>query len=346
MLHSSADLHRQLVDDPPSPQSLPPSTDYPIPPPPQTVFTNSYISPESLHLTPVTEEDLDNIDFPPGEHFDVVDGLLVWIPMASGTQAHQRLPSAHSELFNLHDMYHAHTRVVQETTGASKSEQTGKREADLLITKRSSPTSSEENPSPQQKRKENHAHRSTHNPAYALGEFTSQNRLTDIFSKWVEYRRTNVKFYYIFDLEHKSKTGQSYVVVGSTTSFPHSFLSTNGDPLETIPSSSSAGSHADSYYKKVFCGDEVVNVGPYVEFGFTAKQLMSITFMNKKVSELRKKRANMSQQISQLEDEIDRIRKEYSGGTLNSQCSLTSSPKSSSKSPDKKKRRQITSRKN
>lgn len=145
------------------------------------------VSPLWLHLKPVTEEELRNIQFPPGETFDVVDGLLVWILIDAGNLPHQRLLALHAEKFNLHNTYNGKTRHTHGTCAPTDTKAGSIREADLKITDRSSPTSSEENPSPQTKRPVSYAHRSREKPAPAISEITSYNRLNDVISKWAEY---------------------------------------------------------------------------------------------------------------------------------------------------------------
>lgn len=261
------------------------------------------VSPRSLHLKPVTEEELRNIQFPPGETFEVVDGLLVWIPMSAGTSTHQRVPALHAEYFNLRSNYNGRVRHTQETSAPTKTKARGIREADLIITRRSSPASSEENPSPQTKRPVSFAHRSLDKPADAISEFTSSNRDTDTCSKWSDYRKAGVAFYYIFDLKGMEWSKEARVSVGSISQVEGSFLSSDGDPDHLVPLPDGHPSATTSYYKKVFRGNEIVDVGPYAEFGFSAAQLMSATFMSSKVEEERARNARKSREITCLSAE-------------------------------------------
>lgn len=106
--------------------------------------------------------------------------------MSSGTTAHQRLISLHVEFVNFASkIYCASSRMVQETSGIKRS--LGKRETDIMFTKRSSPTNSALNSSPSNISAERHAHGSAKKPAYAVAEITSSNYHNDIFSKWRDY---------------------------------------------------------------------------------------------------------------------------------------------------------------
>ena len=63
---------------------------------PNTITTDAshLVHPATLHLKPVTWESLANINFPPGQCFEVVDGLLVWLRMRNGTKKHQAIIEA------------------------------------------------------------------------------------------------------------------------------------------------------------------------------------------------------------------------------------------------------------
>lgn len=268
----------------------------------------SRIDPSSFHLKPVTEEDLDQIVFPSDEKFDVVDGLLVWDRM-EGTKKHQGIAQLHSELFLLDEKFRAAQGKVQAITAEIDKGNEGKRRIDLLLTKRASPTSSEENPSPTQKRMESHAYCSSSKPAHVAIEFTSGNHNTDFYSKWVEYRRTKIPFYYVFDMFERSKTGKSRVIVGSIDHFVGAELSDNGDPQKTA-SSSSTSQKNKMYYKKVFSERDVLNIGPYASYKLAVKDWMSETLMTGKVAERRKEIAKSENKISHLEKQLAQQKKE------------------------------------
>lgn len=58
------------------------------------------------------------------------------------------------------------------------------------------------------------------------------------------------------------------------------------------------------YYKKIFCEDDVIDVGPYAELGFTAKQLLSLSFM---CDQLDKKMRYTKQQNQIISDRYETI---------------------------------------
>lgn len=181
--------------------------------------------------------------------------------------------------------------MVQETSGIKRS--LGKRETDIMFTTRSSPTNSELNSSPSNRSTERHAHRSAKKPAYAVAEITSSNYHNDIFSKWRDYFQVGILFYFIFHLHEKSSSKKSYITVGSYNRKTGYETSAHGHFKEMASSSTrSAADRRRYYYKKVFSNDEIINVGPYEGLGFTAEQMLSVSFMTEQV---RKKREQFKQ---------------------------------------------------
>lgn len=102
----------------------------------------AWASPSSLHLRPVTDDDLEHIVFPPDERFDIVDGLLEWNRMTMGTTKPQGLPELDASLFKLDDEYRTAQGKVQQIKAYIDGAQEGKRLVDLLHKHKSaSPTS-------------------------------------------------------------------------------------------------------------------------------------------------------------------------------------------------------------
>lgn len=183
----------------------------------------------------------------------------MWIPKSSGTAAHQRLINLHVEFINLtSEIFCANARTVQETSGKKRS--LGKRETDIMFTKRSSPNNSELNSSSSNNSSEHHAHRTAVNPAYAVGEITSCNYHNDIFSKWRDYFNVGIQLYFIFHLHEKRSTKRCFITVGSLNKKPGFRKSENGN-FQDMPSSStrSAAHRTKYFYKKVFSGNQVRN---------------------------------------------------------------------------------------
>lgn len=274
--------HTPLSPHSPQSSGLSPHSLVGAPPRP---ITDSFpwMSPSSLHLKPITQDDLHKIVFPPDETFDIVDGMLVWIPMSVGTVTHSDLRSLHWELFLGGDVYRAMIGVTHGTTLPTRTKAGGMRVTDILITRRSSPTSSEENPSPPVPRIETFIVRSARKPAHAITEFTSANFVDDIVSKWAEYYIANVPYYYLFHLNDLENNGSACLSLGSLTYFHGAVPSPTGDTAD-VASSSSTTSH-DMYYKKVFRDDDIVDIGPYADFGYSVAQLMSVSFLSDAVEE-------------------------------------------------------------
>ena len=102
----------------------------------------------------------------------------------------------------------------------------------------------------------------------ALVEITSDStRDEDFYTKWTAYARSGISWYIILDRGTASYPRQ--VIVGSLTKFSDARKSSHGDPDESRHTrrtarskSGSSSSSAQTYYKKVYKPDDIVDC-PY-----------------------------------------------------------------------------------
>lgn len=255
-----------------------------------TSDTSTFVHPSTLHLKPVTWESLNKIDFPPDENFDIVDGLIVWIPNARGTRKRKRIILALAPLISLIGPFHATCGVDVEVESACESKAVNLRSPDLTITGFGSSSSSEPSSSQAATKVRKPVLRTKDNPPYAIIEIADEfSHSVDTTVKWLQYRNTGVPFYYIIDLSTFEASGQACVMVGSKHRFADAIPCQHGRADDSISSSSSAQNSGDSvYFKKVFRGDEQVNVGIFSKTPLRASQLSNNKILMRKVSEIKK----------------------------------------------------------
>ena len=143
----------------------------------------------------------------------------------------------------------------------------------------------------------------------ALVEITSDStRDVDLYTKWTAYARSGIPLYIILD--RGTATYPRQVIVGSLTKFSDAKKSSHGDPDESRnarraakSTSASSSSSAQTYYKKVYKPDDIVDCPYYSTLNKTAKELLDERLMSRHARKAFNGRAKQADRAKQAEAE-------------------------------------------
>ena len=188
--------------------------------------------------------------------------------MGNGTQKHQRVYRSLTEFINLLTKWRAASGVDFEVESISgNTSDANSRTPDIIVTAERPGSPSVSSSSPERAPKKL-VILTKDKPAYALIEVTSKDtRTTDLTEKWVQYCHTGTNFYYIIDLHGREVFNVQRVIVGSKTRIPGWTHCNSCDPDGASSSAArNTNTHRDFYYKKVYTGNERVNVGIFQDW--------------------------------------------------------------------------------
>ena len=290
-----------------------------------------------LHLVPCSWEEFLLLEQPVSGYYDYVDGLVTHQPNM-GDAGHCTVGHSHATTLECSDraLYIYMTPSVQvlsekrsewtiagdrspdsrnrgsSSTSTEPARQSfGLRHPDFAITKArrdsDSSDSSVEDPIIKRKVKFYLPYKSD---LLALVEITSDStRDVDLYTKWTAYARSGIPWYIILD--RGTATYPRQVIVGSLTKFSDAKKSTHGDPDESRnarraarSTSGSSSSLAQTYYKKVYKPDDIVDCPYYSTLNKTAKELLDEKLMSRHARKVFNDRAKQKDRAKQAEAEL------------------------------------------